>query len=88
MLGSITKGAAGCWSLDNLAPRILKGDFAPGFMIDHFLKDMGIALDEAERMGLKLPGLGLVRSLYAEAAKAGHGREGTQALFAALACLA
>jgi len=88
MLGSITKGAAGCWSLDNLAPRILKGDFAPGFMIDHFVKDMGIALEEAGRMGLKLPGLALVHSLYAGAAKHGHGRDGTQALFLALKELA
>ncbi|GAB6126260.1 NAD(P)-dependent oxidoreductase [Humidesulfovibrio idahonensis] len=88
MLGSITKGAAGCWSLDNLAPRILKGDFAPGFMIDHFVKDMGIALDEAGRMGLELPGLALVHSLYAGAARHGHGRDGTQALFLALKELA
>jgi len=84
MLGSISKGAAGCWSLENLAPRILKDDFAPGFMIDHFVKDMGIALEEARRMGLKLPGLELVNSLYAKAAKAGHGRDGTQALYLAL----
>ena len=84
MLSSIAKGAAGCWSLENLAPRILKGDFAPGFMIDHFIKDMGIALEEAQRMGLTLPGLTLVRGLYAEAARAGHGRDGTQALFLAL----
>lgn len=88
MLGSISKGAAGCWSLENLAPRILKGDFAPGFMIEHFLKDMGIALDEARRMGLNLPGLALVRELYLEAAKNGHGKDGTQALFLALERLA
>ncbi len=88
MLGAISKGAAGCWSLDNLAPRILRGDFAPGFMIDHFLKDMGIALEEAERMGLALPGLTLVRSLYRESAAQGHGRDGTQALFLALEHLA
>lgn len=84
LLASIAKGAAGCWSLENLAPRILKGDFAPGFMIDHFIKDMGIALEEAQRMGITLPGLTLVRGLYAEAARAGHGRDGTQALFLAL----
>ena len=84
MLGAISKGAAGCWSLENLAPRILKGDFAPGFMIDHFVKDMGIALEEARRMGLTLPGLTLVNSLYAEAAQCGHGRDGTQALYVAL----
>jgi len=88
MLGSITKGAAGCWTLDNLAPRILKGDFAPGFMIDHFVKDMGIALEEAGRMGLTLPGLGLVRELYVSAAAKGHGRDGTQALYLALKELA
>jgi 3-hydroxyisobutyrate dehydrogenase len=88
MLGSIAKGAAGCWTLDNLAPRILKGDFAPGFMVDHFVKDMGIALEEAGRMGLTLPGLSLVRDLYAAAARNGHGRDGTQALFLALQELA
>jgi len=88
MLTAISKGAAGCWSLDNLAPRILKGDFAPGFMIDHFVKDMGIALEESRRMGLELPGLTLVNSLYVEAAQAGQGRQGTQALFLALQRLA
>lgn len=88
MLAAVCKGAAGCWSLDNLAPRILKGDYAPGFMVEHFLKDMGIALDEARRMGLALPGLELAHSLYAEAARLGHGRDGTQALFLALEQLA
>lgn len=88
MLGAISKGAAGCWSLDNLAPRVLRDDFAPGFMIDHFVKDMGIALEEAERMGLRLPGLELVRGLYVEAARAGLGRNGTQALYLALRKLA
>jgi 3-hydroxyisobutyrate dehydrogenase len=87
MLGSISKGAAGCWSLDNLAPRIFKGDFAPGFMVEHFIKDMGIALEEAERMGLKLPGLALVKGIYEQAAAQGHGRDGTQALFLALKTL-
>jgi 3-hydroxyisobutyrate dehydrogenase len=84
MLAAISKGAAGCWTLDNLAPRVLKEDFAPGFMIDHFVKDMGIALEEADRMGLTLPGLALVHGLYVQAAQAGHGRDGTQALFLAL----
>lgn len=84
VLGAISKGAAGCWSLENLAPRILKGDFAPGFMIDHFVKDMGIALEESKRMGISLPGLALVEGLYAEAAREGHGKDGTQALFLAL----
>jgi 3-hydroxyisobutyrate dehydrogenase len=88
LLGSISKGAAGCWSLENLAPRIFKDDYAPGFMIDHFVKDMGIALEESRRMGLKLPGLELVHRLYNEAASDGHGRDGTQALFLALKKLA
>jgi 3-hydroxyisobutyrate dehydrogenase len=84
LLGSIAKGAAGCWSLENLAPRILRDDYAPGFMIDHFIKDMGIALEESRRMGLKLPGLELVHGLYCQASADGHGRDGTQALFMAL----
>jgi len=84
VLESITKGAAGCWSLDNLAPRMLGGDFAPGFMIDHFIKDMGIALEEARRMSLTLPGLALVESIYKNASALGHGRDGTQALYQAL----
>jgi len=84
MLQSIRGGAAGCWALDNLAPRVLKKDFAPGFMVDHFVKDMGIALDEAARMRLALPGLALVRQLYVATAAQGHGRSGTHALFLGL----
>ena len=84
MLQSIRGGAAGCWSLDNLAPRILKRNFAPGFLVDHFIKDMEIALAEAERMGLVLPGLKLVDELYRTLQAQGHGRNGTQALYLAL----
>jgi 3-hydroxyisobutyrate dehydrogenase len=84
MLQSISGGAAACWSLTNLAPRVLKGNFDPGFFIDHFVKDMGIALDECRRMNLKLPGLTLVHSLYQRAQECGHGRKGTHALFLAL----
>ena len=84
MLDTIRRGAASCWALDNLAPRVLKGDFAPGFLIDHFIKDMGIALDEAARMRIALPGLALVRQLYVAATAQGHGRAGTHALFLAL----
>ena len=84
LLQSIRGGAAGCWTLDNLAPRALEGDFAPGFMIDHFIKDMGLALDEAARMPLALPGLALVRQLYLAAAAQGDGHSGTHALFRAL----
>ena len=65
----ISKGAAGSWSLSNYAPRMLGGDFAPGFKIRHFIKDLGIALSEARRMDLKLPGTELALSLY-EAAEA------------------
>ena len=84
MLQSIRGGAAGCWTLENLAPRVLKGNFDPGFMVDHFIKDMGIALDEAARMRLALPGLALVRQLYLAAAAQGHARSGTHALYLAL----
>ncbi len=84
MLSSIQGGAAGCWSLTNLAPRVLKRDFSPGFFVDHFIKDMGIALKEASRMGLSLPGLALVHQLYLAVKAQGHGKNGTQALTLAL----
>jgi 3-hydroxyisobutyrate dehydrogenase len=84
MLASIRGGAAGCWTLDNLAPRVVKGNFDPGFFVEHFIKDMGIALDEAARMQLALPGLALVRQLYVATAAQGHARSGTHALFLAL----
>jgi 3-hydroxyisobutyrate dehydrogenase len=84
MLQSIRGGAAGCWTLDNLAPRVLKGNFDPGFMVEHFIKDMGIALEEAARMKVALPGLALVRQLYLAASAQGHGRSGTHALYLAL----
>ena len=84
MLSTISKGAAGCWSLDNLAPRVLKRNFDPGFFVEHFIKDMGIALDEAKRMGVSLPGLSLVHQLYLATQAQGHGRLGTHALMLAL----
>ncbi len=84
MLRSVGSGAAACWMLDNLAPRVLKRDFSPGFYVEHFIKDMGIALKEADRMNLVLPGLSLVRQLYVAARAQGHGRKGTQALMLAL----
>ena len=80
----IGKGAAGSWSINNLGPRIVKGDFAPGFVVDHFIKDMEIALGEARAMGLKLPGLMLVHQLYLAVKADGHGRSGTHALILAL----
>lgn len=84
MLRSISGGAAGCWSLENLAPRICKRNFDPGFFVDHFVKDMGIALEEAKRMNLPLPGLALAHQLYVTVQALGHGRKGTHALMLAL----
>jgi 3-hydroxyisobutyrate dehydrogenase len=85
VLESVASGAAGSWSLTNLAPRILRGDFEPGFFVEHFVKDMGIALEEARRMNLSLPGLALADQLYLALVAQGHGRSGTQALQIALA---
>lgn len=84
MLESVSGGAASCWTLDHLAPRILRRNFDPGFFVDHFVKDMGVALDEAKRMGLVLPGLALVHQLYLSVQAHGRGRSGTHALVLAL----
>lgn len=84
LVSVISQGAAGCWTLDNLAPRIITGDDAPGFMVDHFVKDLGIALQEAEQMGLSLPGLELATVLYKKVQDIGHGQSGTQALVHAI----
>ena len=84
-LETISGGAAGSWSLSNYAPRILRGDFEPGFKIDHFLKDLGIALTEASAMGLDLPGTTLAEQLYQAAREQGYGQKGTHALIVALA---
>lgn len=81
VLKSITTGAAGSWSLSNLAPRMLNGNFEPGFYIKHFIKDMKIALDEAEQMEMKVPGLALAKSLYDQLAVMGEENSGTQALY-------
>jgi 3-hydroxyisobutyrate dehydrogenase len=85
VLESVSGGAAGSWSLSNYAPRILKGDFAPGFMVEHFIKDMEIALSEARRMNLALPGLALAHELYVALRAQGGGRDGIQGLIRALA---
>jgi 3-hydroxyisobutyrate dehydrogenase len=87
VLESVSGGAAGSWSLSNLAPRMLNGDYAPGFMVEHFLKDMEITLAEARRMNLSLPGLALAHELYLALRAQGGGRNGTQALIQALARL-
>ncbi|TWU04092.1 NAD(P)-dependent oxidoreductase [Neorhodopirellula pilleata] len=85
VLQSVSSGAAGSWSLSNLAPRIIEGDFEPGFYVEHFVKDMGIALAESRRMNLCLPGLALAEQLYQSVIAKGGGRLGTQALMRALA---
>jgi 3-hydroxyisobutyrate dehydrogenase len=81
LLQCIGGGAAGGFQLNVMGARIAKGDFAPGFFIEHFLKDLGIALAEAKNMGIDLPGASLARKLYNEMAEKGLGRLGTQALF-------
>ncbi|WP_099223209.1 NAD(P)-dependent oxidoreductase [Listeria costaricensis] len=80
VLESISGGAAGSWSLSNLIPRVLKNDFEPGFFIKHFIKDMRIALDEAQKMSLELPGLELAEKMYQILAQNGLSEKGTQAL--------
>jgi 3-hydroxyisobutyrate dehydrogenase len=87
VLESVASGAAGSWSLSNYGPRIIAGNFDPGFFVAHFIKDMGIALEEARRMGLALPGLALAEQLYQAVAAQGHARKGTHALMLALAKL-
>ena len=88
VLQSVTSGAANSWSLSNLGPRIINNNFDPGFFVEHFVKDMGIALDEAKRMNLALPGLALAHQLYLGLLAQGHGRDGTHALQLVLASLA
>jgi 3-hydroxyisobutyrate dehydrogenase len=87
VLQSVASGAAGSWSLSNYGPRILAGNFEPGFFVEHFIKDMAIALDEARRMKLSLPGLALAAQLYQSVQAQGYGRKGTQALQLALAAM-
>jgi 3-hydroxyisobutyrate dehydrogenase len=85
VLDTIGGGAAGSWSLANYAPRILRGDYEPGFKVDHFVKDLGIALAEARRMRLALPGLALAEQLYIALSAQNCGQKGTQSLVLALA---
>jgi 3-hydroxyisobutyrate dehydrogenase len=87
VMQSVGPGAAGSWSLANLGPRIIAGNFAPGFAVEHFIKDMSIALSESKKMGLAMPGLALAHQLYLALAAQGHARSGTHALELALASL-
>ncbi|WP_417848292.1 NAD(P)-dependent oxidoreductase [Thalassoglobus sp.] len=85
VMKSVSTGAAGSWSLSNLGPRIMANNFDPGFFVEHFIKDMGIALAESRRMGLSMPGLALAEQLYQSVKAKGWGREGTHALMLTLA---
>jgi len=87
VLKSVASGAAGSWSLANLGPRMIENNFDPGFFVEHFIKDMGIALDESRRMGLAMPGLALAQQLYLAVKAQGFGRNGTHALMLALSSL-
>lgn len=87
VLKSVSSGAAGSWSLSNLGPRMIDNNFDPGFFVEHFIKDMGIALEESRRMGLSMPGLALGQQLYHAVQAQGFGRNGTHALMLALAGL-
>jgi 3-hydroxyisobutyrate dehydrogenase len=84
VLESIGSGAAASWSLSNLQPRVLRGDFAPGFFVRHFLKDIRIAIAESERLGIATPGLRLARELYEKVVEMGGESLGTQAIYKAL----
>lgn len=81
VLKSISTGAAGSWSLSNLVPRMLKGDFEPGFFIKHFIKDMNIAIEETNVMKMDAPGLTLAKSLYEKLVESGEENSGTQAIY-------
>lgn len=84
VLKSIGSGAAGSWSLNNLGPRIIDGNFDPGFFVKHFIKDMDIALTESKQMGMQTPGLTLARQLYQQVADANGTHLGTQAIYLAI----
>ncbi len=81
VLKSIGKGAAGSWTLNNLGPRMTEGDFEPGFYVKHFMKDMNIALESSENLGLETPGLALTRKLYQKLVDMGYENKGTQVLY-------
>ena len=85
VLQSVSGGGAASWSLANYAPRMMQGDFAPGFFVEHFLKDLAIILAESRRMNLVMPGVALAEQLYRSVQAHGHGRDGTQSLILALA---
>lgn len=85
IISVVEKGAAGSWSISNYGPRIVNLNYDPGFFVEHFIKDLNIAMEEAKRMNLNLPGLQLSLRLYDELKKLGHGKKGTHSLMLALA---
>lgn len=84
MIKTVCAGAASTWLMENLGPKIIDGDFNPGFFVEHFIKDLGIAIAECKRMNIDLPGLNLSIELYEKTRDLGYGKLGTQALFLAL----
>jgi 3-hydroxyisobutyrate dehydrogenase len=84
VLQAVGGGAAASWQLNNLGPKMIDGNFEPGFYAEHFVKDMTIALSEARRMQLAMPGLGLVAQLFNAVLAQGLGRKGTHSLYLAL----
>jgi len=86
-ISAVASGAAGSWSISNLGPKILNRDFKPGFYVEHFIKDLSIALSECRRMNLSLPGLSLASALYNAVIAQGFNQTGTQALYRALETL-
>ncbi len=88
MIEAVSAGAGTSWQLQNLAPRIVERDFAPGFKVAHQRKDLRLAMEAAERLAAPLPGTGLVQQLFSALEADGLGEEGTQALVKALERLA
>lgn len=84
-IAAVGAGAAASWSFNNYGPRLITGDIAPGFMVEHFIKDLKIAIDESRTLGLQLPGLHLACDLYERLSKLGHAKSGTHSLMIALA---
>ncbi|MDX1964298.1 MAG: NAD(P)-dependent oxidoreductase [Pirellulales bacterium] len=87
VMQSVAPGAAGSWSLSNYGPRIMQDNYEPGFYVEHFIKDLGLALAESQRLGLSMPGLALAQQLYIALSSQGYGRKGIQALMLGLATL-
>ena len=81
MLKAISSGAAGSWMLDHLAPKMIAGNFKPGFSVDYQLKDLRLAADLADELAIDLPGASLARTLFEAASQQGHGTDGTQAVY-------